>query len=219
MPKDSLFGEEVEVDLSGWIREAMENRRDYKQAKNNVLIEKIDLKIKRNALWPEIDIEGTFAKNGIDSRYKDIFSQLSREDNIEVSIGFSITFPLGNRLAKAQYRKAELKKAQAILALKEIEKLIVTQMSNKQIGLEILLSQIHAGKEILSLQEKKLAAEEIRINLGRSSSDTLIRYQNDVLRARLGLLQRYMLYRVAEAELKVLKGVFLKDYIEVVYGN
>ena len=210
IPTDSLYEEAIDVDFSEWVKTAMRHRRDYRQAKNDIEIGKIDLSMKKNALWPEIDLEATFAKNNIDSRYKDVFAQLGRESRTEVSAGISVSFSLQNTKERAQCEKSLLRKAKAILAVKNIEKLILTQLMNSRVEISTLNDRLEKDKEIVLLQQKKLRAEEVRIKLGRSDSDTLIRYQNDVFNARLAQARRSLFYLFAEIDLKVRMGIFLK---------
>ncbi|MFT7538970.1 MAG: outer membrane protein TolC, partial [Lysobacterales bacterium] len=65
---------------------------------------------------------------------------------------------------------------------------------------------------VADLQEKKVREEEKRFSKGRSNTDTLIRFQEDMIQARLSKAQADYAYHVALVNLNKEEGSLLKEY-------
>ncbi len=212
--KDNLDTYAQVVGLYDVLNEAVEKRRDYKVAKKDLDINKIDLKMKKNSLWPQIDLEASFTKNGIDSSFNDSWQRAYDQANTDFSVGFKVSFPLENREARAAYKKADLKKAKYLLGLKRVESLILMEVNTQVQKVNTLANQVWAQRRIVTMQEEKLKAEKDRFQYGRSSSDLLIRYEDDLLSAKLSLVNYFFMYRSALIELDVITNSLLDKYWE-----
>ncbi|HEC68719.1 MAG TPA: TolC family protein [Candidatus Omnitrophica bacterium] len=217
IPKDKLDVLPEEFDLYSELKKAVESRRDYKIVKNQVEIRDIDLAIKKNSLWPEIDLEASFTKNGISSHYKSSWSEVSNQDNSQVYIGLKISFPWEKRKEKAQYNKAKLEKAKTLILLKRLERLIFRQINNDVLKVNTLSEQVKTFKEVLKIEKEKLKKEEEKLNYGRSSSDIIIRFQEDVLNSSLMLANSLYAYKISLIDLEQDKDTLLSKYWGGVY--
>jgi outer membrane protein TolC len=214
-PQDSLRLYGPKVDFYESLKVAIENRKDYKKAKNEIEKKGLSLSIKKNSLWPEIDLEASFARNGLAQKYKDAFQDVFKEDNPEIFVGVTIKVPLENRLAKGQYNKAKLQKARAIVELKKTERSILTEINDLVTRVNIQTGRVLTQRRVLSLQERKLNAEDKRFKFGRSSSDILIRYQEDLLNAKLAYARALFKYNLILIDLSVAQSTLLSDNWEV----
>ena len=212
IPLDNIDTEVSKFDLYRELTEAIKTRRDYKIAKNQLSSENINLILKRNSLWPQVDLNASFAKNGINSGYKDAWKEISKDNHSEWYVGVNIDFSLERRKEKAQYNKAKLNKAKAIVVIKRVERLIFKDINNSVTELNIISTQVDTNRKIVRLQEQKLKAEQRRLRYGRSSSDVIIRFQNDLLNARLGLANSLFSYRLALINLQRNKNTLLPKY-------
>ncbi len=213
-PEDSLRLERDTVDFYEALRLAVENRKDYKIAKNEVEKNSLSLVTKSNSLWPEIDLEASFARNGLTRQYKEAFQQVYNEDNPELFVGVTIKVPLENNSARGQYNKAKLQKARSLVELKKVERTIASEINELVTKAGILAGRVLTQRRVSDLQEKKLQAEVEKFRFGRSSSDVLIRYQEDVLIAKLAYIQFLYDYRLSLIDLKVAENTLLNDIWE-----
>jgi len=213
-PLDSLHIVPYSVDLYTSLREAIEHRRDYKIIKNQLEALDIDIKVKKNSLWPEIDLETSFLKNGLDTKYQESWQDIAGEDNSEVFVGITFKVPLENRSAKSQLKETQLKKQQSILSFKQIERLILKEIHSKVSQVNTLMDQVRLLSSIVELEESKLKEETKRLKYGRSSSDIIIRYEEDLLQARLDLTRSLFNYRVSLINLDLAKNTLLDRYWE-----
>ncbi len=212
LPLDSLDTTTENFNLYEQLKVAINKRRDYKIIKNQISASHLDMVLKRNALWPEVDLNVSFIKNGIDLNYKDAWREVSSESNYSWSVGVKVNFPLERRKEKADYNKAKLNEAKLLLLLKKTERIIFKEINDSITEVNILASRIKTLRNIVELQKRKLSAEETRLRYGRSSSDILIRYQNDVLNSRLLLTEMLFSYRIALVELARKKNTLLSQY-------
>lgn len=194
------------------LNRAISVRRDYKYEKNNAESQKINLSLKKNSLWPQINLKLTFARNGLDKEYKEALEGIRDEDNPEYYAGLEFSFNLENNFAKGEFNKAKLEKIKQILKLKDLERKIVIEIKD---ALDTLAALVEAKKyagEIVGLQEEKLKAEERRFNSGRSDTDTIISYQEDLLAARLAYARACYEVRAAEINLQARENSLLDKY-------
>ncbi|VAX37344.1 hypothetical protein MNBD_UNCLBAC01-882 [hydrothermal vent metagenome] len=196
--------------LTKSLKKAFINRRDYKKTKNTIKAKKITLRLKKNNTWPEINLTATLERNGLGDHFKQAVTQITEEDNPNLMAGLKITFPLENKKAKAELKAAELSKAKEILAIKLLERQITIQIMDQVRNCNTYLSLAKSSQEIADLQTQKLEEEEKRFNQGRSDTDTLIRFQEDLARARSDAASSKHRYHTALVDLKQKSGVLLK---------
>lgn len=206
--------EAVSLDVS--LREALQHRRDYKKAQNSLKKNNIDIVTKKNSLWPEIDLKATFTRNGIQSQYKESWQNISDQDNAEMFLGLTIKLPIENRMAKSELKEAELTKQQLILSFTKTERLIIKELNNIVKEINSLKNQIRLYSSVVTLQQNKLEEETKRLKYGRSNSDIIIRYEEDLLGARLNMARTRFQYRLALSKLKLSKNTLLDRYWEEV---
>ncbi|MFC1646436.1 TolC family protein [Candidatus Omnitrophota bacterium] len=191
---------------------AIERRRDYKQALNEIESKKLNLVTKKNSLWPEIDLKASFVRNGVAQRYSDAIERITDSDNPKYYYGITITYPLENNEAKGEYESAQLEKAKALVLLKKNEREIVVEIKDAVSTANTTLERVRNNLATVQLQEAKLDAEEKRFRLGRSDSDTLVRYQDDLLQAKISLsLSLYKFYSDL-VDLRVKENSLLEEY-------
>ncbi|MFC1703581.1 TolC family protein [Candidatus Omnitrophota bacterium] len=214
VPKDGFSATERNAVLDESLRSAFASRRDYESAKNSVEAKEIQLVIDKNNRWPEINLQATYARNGIDSNFSKAMGDITSEDNPELYVGFSISIPLENRLAESGYDKAQLEKAKAILSLKRLERLILTDLVDRVRDTAIRHERLMKQRTVAEIQESKLKAEEKRFKYGRSDTDTIIRYQGDALTAKLLAEQAAYEYQLALIDLSVAENTLLNKHFE-----
>ena len=212
IPHDMFMVDEKPVDTITSLKKAIKTNRDYLQAKNNVQAKGINLSMKNNELWPEIDLELSYAQNGLELDQGKAWENVSAEDNPELFLGISVNMPLENRSAKSRREKAELEKRSSLLALKKTEHKLLVDITNGVDAVNNRREKIKLSKNIVELQKKKLAFEEKRFALGRSDSDILIRYQEDLLNARLALSQSLYEYEKVKIDLKLIENTLLEQF-------
>ncbi|MBL7132167.1 MAG: TolC family protein [Candidatus Omnitrophica bacterium] len=200
------------IELSQALKIAFQRRRDYLRAKNEIDAKKIKLVMQENNLWPEINLEASISRNGLARHFSQAIEDISSEDNPEYFLSLKITFPLQNREARSEFNKAKLEKAKALLNFKKIERKILVEIKDNVRNCNILGQRAKKQKHVVKLQEEKLAAELKAYQYGRSDTDTVIRYQDDLLFSKLLYTQALLDYKEALIELAVKKNILLDRF-------
>lgn len=215
IPKDELKSDYEGKDIAGCLKEAFENRRDYMAGKRDIEIKGINLNIKKNEMWPEIDIYATMAMNGIEPEFKKAVGKTTVADNTYYYVGLEFTIPVENSAARSQLEKAGYEKESAIVSLKETERTIITEVSNAFSGVTSYKASLTYIKEAVLLQANKLKEEEKRFKYGRSSTKTIIDYQRDLLNAELEEAKFLLDYHQAQVDLARAMNSILEKYEDI----
>lgn len=210
IPGDKLSGNNPGNTLTESLLAAFENRRDYKSRKNDIEAENIKLKMKSNSRFPEIDLKATFASNGLSDKYYRAVEGISEDSNPEYYVGLEFKFPVENNEANSEYKKAQLEKTRAIVNLQKTEREIISDVDEAFRNLNVNYVNIAKMRRVENLQRGKLLQEEKRFQYGRSNSDILIRYQEDLLNARMATQRSYFDHRVSMLDLMEAEDSFLK---------
>ncbi len=202
--------EEVLLALS----KAFEHRQDYKKAQKTIESKDIKLTMKKNNMWPEINLTATLEQNGLGDHFKHAVTQITEENNPDFYAGLKITFPLENRAAKGELKAAELQKAKALLELKLLERQIAIDITDHVRDCNVFKEIAGNSQEIASLQAQKLEGEVKRFGYGRSDTDTVIRFQEDLVLARSVVAEAIRRYQGALVDLRKKEGTLLKKYFK-----
>ncbi|MBI2341174.1 MAG: TolC family protein, partial [Deltaproteobacteria bacterium] len=165
-----------------FIAAALAKRGDYLAQKAEVEKSEIVLVSAKNKRWPELDLTGTFALNELKtSSYTNTLGDI---DSPSWTVGMQLSYPLENRTARAEKKKSQHEKAKAVIQLKNLENEITNTCTELISRLKKNIEVVNNSKEAESLQRKKLSLEADNYKLGRSSSEVIIRYQDDRLFSR-----------------------------------
>ena len=212
LPKDDL-GLPAEVELESFpdcMTVALENRWDYLRARQELEAGEINLDLKKNSRWPEIDLVASYGRNGLSDKWNSAADEIFSEENPQYYAGVQFSYFLENNLAESETLQAELKDAGAIIRVKKIEREIYTQVDQQLRTSRVSLDLALREDEIKELQHAKLTEEEQRFKYGRSNSKTVIDYQNDLLVSQLTAARALTVYYKSLIDLQVAQGVLLR---------
>jgi outer membrane protein TolC len=139
----------------------------------------------------------------------DALGEAASFDDNTYFIGAQFSIPLENRAARSQFSQAELQKAQALWAVKELESMIETDVKADLRSIALTQNNISHDIKIIEFEKKKLDGEEKKYRFGRSSSDIILRYEEDVINARIAHLRSIRDYAVSQVNLKRNQNVLL----------
>jgi outer membrane protein len=211
-PEERLEYEPRSITLEECLHTAFAARRDYDQARREIEIQKISLEAAKNDLWPEIDIVGTFAMNGIDSSFDESMKTMFGKNNTDYYGGIEVRLPIQNSAASSEEQKARYRKERAIVNLKRVERLIITEVGNAYRDYRTFDSVLGTLIEAARIETEKLAAEEKRFSYGRSNTKRLIDYQQDDLRARHEVALGILNLATSDVDLDRSMNVLLEEY-------
>ncbi|MCG3147421.1 MAG: hypothetical protein PCFJNLEI_00861 [Verrucomicrobiae bacterium] len=191
VPADSLAFEMVELDVTRSTRTALAQRPEYALAKAACDKQNITVQFQRNQLWPQVDLFGTYGNNArsalttnATASFNNYVSNLADSDAPVWSVGIAVSYPLGSRTDRANYRIARLQSTQAVLDLKRVEQNIVVEVDNAVGKVATNLKRIEATRAAARLAEESLKAEQQKLRAGTSTSFLVLQAQAQLATAR-----------------------------------
>lgn len=187
---------------------ALEHRGDYQAALRDLERRRVKLAVARNKRWPMLDVYSTLELNDIDPSY---WTAAGDMDSPNWTVGMSFSVPLENRAARAGARRAEAEKLGAIYALKDVENQVVNEVTTaaEELGTRIVI--VEAARRRRELQNKKLSLEMQKYGQGRSSSEMIVLYQDDVVRSDIALVEAWTAYTTSLLDLQLAEGTLARS--------
>ena len=211
VPTDLPLVEMIEADVTRSVRAALDLRPDYRAARYEIDRQHILVQYNRNQLWPEVDLLGSYGANGLSfSGFHDLTARQLGNDNPAWGVGISVSFPLGNRKARANYNIARLDREQALLTLKQLEQDIVVAVDNAVGHLQTNLKRVDATRVASRLARESLAAEETKLRAGASTSFLVLQAQSQLATARSAEIRAQIDYTESLFELARVEGSTLQ---------
>ena len=212
VPSESFVLSTQDQSVDQALQLAFTNRYDYKKTLNDIESKKIKLTMKKTSLWPEINLEASLARNGLGDHFPSAVTNITVEDNPDFFTGLTVKIPWENRKAESQLKAAQLEKAKALLNLKWLERKITIGIVDKVRRCQVLKELALNSQNIAGLQTWKLEEEQKRLATGRSNTDTVIRYQEDLLKAKWKAAEAMFEYQSALIDLRKQEGTLLNEY-------
>jgi len=211
VPVDYPVVHMVETDVARSIREALRSRPDYRQLQRDLERQHIQVAYNRNQLWPEVNLQASYALNGQGGSFGDVVDHAATGDNPTWFVGLTVTIPLGNKSARASYETAKLKAAQALLALKRLEQDIIVEVDNAVGQVQTNLKRVEASRAASRLAEESLQAEETKLRAGSSTSFLVLQAQSQRAAARSAEIRAQADYNKSLIELSRVQGTLLRE--------
>ena len=218
-----------EINLYQAIKDTLPNRPDYLGKKKELENKNILVKFRENQLYPTVDLFGTMGLNGLSgdaitvnsgtfqgrSKYGGDYGTALSDSltgkfyNWEV--GLKLSYPLGNRSAKAQLSASRLEKAQLILSIKDLEKSIIVEVREAVRQLKTDLKRINATRIARKLAEEKLKAEEKKFEVGLSTSFSVLEFQEDLAEEQSNEIKALIDFKKSKIRLRQVMATTLKE--------
>jgi outer membrane protein TolC len=208
-PTDTPDFKDVTVNLDESLKTALTNRPDYIGARIDLENKQIQVRLAKNQTLPTLDLEGTFSLNGLGGSYSDTLDELRSGDFRTWQIGVFLRFPIGDPTAKGELQKRRLENEQALTNFKSLEQRIVIEVREAVRQLKTNHKRIVATQSALELEERKLAAEQKKYELGLSTNYNVLQFQADLSEAQTRHLKAIIDYNKAQVILTETLGTTL----------
>jgi outer membrane protein TolC len=188
-------------------------RPDLLQAKLDVERQGITIKYSYNQLFPELDVTGGYgygAGGQSIAEYGQALSQILGFEQPNWSFGTKVTYPLGNTAARAAYKRNKLTMEQLLLTLKKLEQTIIITIDNDIVQARSSYHQVAATRSAREYAAEALAAEQKKLENGKSTTYICLQMQRDLTTARGTEIQALATYNKALAQLSLDEGTTLQ---------
>ena len=185
-------------------------RPDYLQAKLDVERAGIQLKYDKNQLFPQLDAFGSYGFNGTGETLNDSLSVIGNRDQPFYTAGAKITVPLSNIAARNAYKSGKAVMQQVVLQLKKIEQAIMITIDNDIGTVQANYDQVQATRAAREYAEAALAAEQLKLENGKSTTYTVLQMQRDLTTASGNEIQALDVYNKSLSQLSLDEGSTLE---------
>ncbi len=231
IPLDKPSFEKRAVSIEDAFAFARENRPELLIRRNEIEAKELNLTLARNQLLPALDLRLSYWSPGIsgdrilylnDNPLLGIVvgkekgsAQDSLNDALRLiyrnwSIALTLSLPLSTVITRAEYAKAKMEVARSQLELKREEKQVFLEIRNAVRELEINAKRVEALRLARELAEKRLEAEEKKLEVGLTTNYFVLQYQEELSTARSQELKAMIDYRLAWAKFEKACGISLE---------
>jgi outer membrane protein len=177
----------------------------------------ITLKLRKNQLWPELDLFGSYGFSELSNLgYRRSASDLGLVRNPAFTYGVILDIPLGNRGARAKYGAAKAQQSQWLVEYKRLEQSIMVEIDDAVKLIRSSFERIEATRAARTFAEEALSAEQKKLENGKSTSFLVLQAQRDLTVRRSEEIRALADYNNALAALSNREGTTFERHKIVV---
>jgi outer membrane protein TolC len=169
------------------------------------------LKYRRNQIFPQLDLVGSYGQVGANRDYSGALDGVRRGDSPFYRFGAVLSIPIGgSRSARANYRASKAELNQSLLRLKQLEQDIMVEIGIALEQARTRFAQVDATRQSRLFAEIALEAEQKKLDSGRTISFVVLQLQRDLTTAQLSELAALTEFNKALAQLALREGSTLE---------
>ncbi len=199
----------LDLDQEALAQAALENRMDMADLEFQLAARDLGIAQAKNNLLPRLDLDYSYRAGGQAGNVGGAFDDLFRGTEQEHRIGLSATIPLGNRAAKAEYRRARLAKVQTELSRQEKEQEIRREVYEAVYGLQQSWRRILAAEQGVARAYRDYRAEQSEFQLGRRTSTDVLLAAAQLANAQSRRINAFITYEITQVRLARATGTLL----------
>jgi len=211
----------LEVNETEKISKAL-NRYDIMEQKKTLEIVKLQNRIYRNKILPDLSLNTSAYLTSLDTAYLgDI------KNHPAWSVGLTLTYPLGNRSAENDYRKSRLKAEQVALQIKSLEESVANEVRSAIRTIVSSYKQIEVTDRARRFAENRLRSFIRKNEVGLATTKDVLDVENDLMNVKSNQIQALVDYNTAITRLWTVTGELLEqmrihvseDDVDQIYKN
>lgn len=231
LPLDKPAFVQESVSLEESIKLALENRPDLMMNRKNIETKELDLTVAKNQMLPGLDLRLSYWSPGISGDrvlYLDNNPFLgvivgkekgSASDSLRDAfkflyknwtIGLTFSLPLSQVFTKADLVRARMELEQSLLEQKRIKNQIVMEVRDAVREIETNAKRVEAYRIARELAEKRLEAEEKKLNVGLTTNYFVLQFQEELATARSLEIKSLVDYNLSLAKFEKVTGTSLE---------
>jgi outer membrane protein len=214
LPADQPVETGIQLDFDDEINTAMENRLELGEQQLKVDAAVVTIGVAKNNLLPEFDFIGSTGPQGIEGNLGDTLHSTFEFGHVDFTVGFKLQVPLGNREARAIYRRSMLQHMQAIEQYRSyVEQIAVDVKTNARAVVttwEALRSSIRSRFKAQEALERINAREKSGEPLTPEFVQLKLDIQDTLAQSQQSEAQAVANYNIALSQLEKSKGTILK---------
>ena len=211
------------------IAAALKNRTELQESSLDLENRELSRKTARNALLPSLGLYGLYAGTGYGGTPNPAYlaqggtvsaprgeggtlENALNYSSPEYQVGFQLSIPLRNRIAKADQYRTELEYRQSQVYAEELKKRIRIEVRSARYALEQGASRVDAARHARDLALKTLDIMQKEQKLGAGSNQQTLSAEHDLAVAESALVSAETAYEKARIEVRRATGTILEEY-------
>lgn len=213
----------MEVNLEAAIKTALESRTDIVNARKQLQIADLNLRISKNSVLPDVSLDAQISGSGSGgTRFIYAPGTIDVDDTIERSfqaalgdafgftyprwsVGLTYSYPIGKEAAQAAHARSTIQRRQADVDLKQREMGIVQQVRQAARNVNSSFQRVQTTRVARELAEQRLDAQRKRFDVGLSTLFELTQAQRDVVLQRNNELNAIIDYNQALVDFQLVQ--------------
>ena len=227
VPTDHIgtMAQGVSKPVQDMIAEALQKRTELQESVLVLQNNELSRKTARNALLPSLAVYGFYTGTGFGgdspattttpankTSFGGTLENALNYSSPEYQLGFNLSIPLRNRIAKADQYRTELEYRQSQVYLEEQKKRIRIEVRNAQYAVEQGVSRVEAARKARDLSARTLDIMQKEQKLGAGSNQQTLSAEHDLAVADSALVTAETAYEKARVEVLRATGDVLEEY-------
>lgn len=214
--KDELKVEQSVINREKIYQQARNNRRDLEQARLQKKMTELTLDIAKVTMLPRLDLSLTGIFQGYDDNQSDLLKAIKdtefNKNKLDFTVGLQFQMPIDLRALKVVKERAQVNYNRAGERLVQLDYSIKKELDKLIRTVEYYRETEKAYAKTVTLMGKKLKEYKKKYYNGKIDSNLYVRSQDDLRNWQKIHLATLFSYKLAEAQLQVAQGIFLKKY-------
>lgn len=220
IPDEHLLALPENLDVMESWKKGIVQRPDYLQLRQDLEKSDIDLKYRRNQLFPSLDLIAGYGRRGASAvqtappfsakaSASDAFDQIADNEAPSDMIGLIFSLPLSRKAERANFRASRHLREQAQLRIKEKEELVLREISDALNSVQSAWERVKATQTAKDASRVALEAEEQRLQGGKSSVFFVLQLQTDLAATETSEIRAKADYNKSLSQLYFFEGSLL----------
>ena len=215
------------IDIPTALDQALQYRPEIEGIRQLLAADDINVRLTHNGLLPNLALSGIYQSNGLGGNQINntvsppVITPGGFGNSLNQLFGFgypgygatvSLTLPIRNNAAKANYGDALASKRHDLYSERQLHETITLNVTNAVHQLEQAKQSMEAAKIALDLSQKTLQADQHKYDLGAETIFFVLEAQTELTQAEQTLLQAEVSYQLAVAQVDHETGGLLNRF-------
>ena len=208
-PRRNVEQDPLGIGLAEAIQIALRRRPEIRQAELAIRNSSIRTRTRRNELLPKLDASASLGYHGVDRTYGRAADSMGTLRHHEAGVALTFEYPIGNRAARALWRRSKLAKRRAKLGLQRARQAIIVRVRAAIRRINTDRKRVMASRKAKELQGKRLEAEQRKKEVGRATSLDVLNVEEDYVASQRDHVNALIDYQITLAAFEKALGTLL----------
>lgn len=192
--------------------EAFESNPEFLIQEEKMHQEEVRLGVAKNQWLPELDLKAAYGYNGLGDTPGESWDVAVSQDYPSWSVGFELTFELGNIKARHLKKAAQLSLQEAYLNVKGTQSEIATHLNIAIQKMQAWQQSVQSYQTVVHYNDELLKTTLEQLKAGTVDGHKALEAEADLLDARQSLANALVEYRDSIIEVELTDGSILKKW-------